>query len=137
MRNDAGARGIFGSRIIGSRIIRFLSVGVLNTIFGYAVYALLIFINLPYLMALLLATVAGIIFNYFSFGRLVFSSHSNRTVFAKFVMAYGLIYSANAALLSFLTIEFFLNAYAAQAICVPPSVLLSWLLMNHWVYKKA
>ena len=118
------------------RIIKFLSVGVLNTVFGYAVYAILIFINAPYLIALFVATVAGVIFNYFSFGRIVFHGHGGWLVFGKFVIAYGVVYIVNAGLLVALTGGFRFNPYVGQVICIPLSVFLSWLLMNCWVYKK-
>lgn len=118
------------------RIIKFLSVGVLNTVFGYAVYAILIFVNVPYLTALFVATVAGVIFNYFSFGRMVFHGHGGWFIFGKFVTAYGVVYLVNAALLRALTKDFFFSPYVGQVICIPLSVLLSWLLMNYWVYKK-
>lgn len=118
------------------RIIKFLSVGVLNTVFGYAVYAILIFVNVPYLTALFVATVGGVIFNYFSFGRMVFHGHGGWFVFGKFVIAYGVVYVANAALLRALTKDFLFSPYVGQVICIPLSVFLSWLLMNYWVYKK-
>jgi hypothetical protein len=38
-------------------------------------------------------------------------------------------------LLSILTQEFNFNPYIGQVICIPPTVLISWLLMNYWVYK--
>jgi putative flippase GtrA len=118
------------------KIIKFLGAGLLNTAFGYAVYAGLLFFNAPYLAALFFATIAGVIFNYFSFGRMVFDGHGSWLVFGKFVAAYALIYGVNAALLSVLTDHFLLNPYLGQAICIPLSVLLSWILMNHWVYKN-
>lgn len=118
------------------KIIKFLSVGVLNTVFGYAVYAALLFINIPYLIALFVATVVGVLFNYFSFGRVIFQGHSGWPVFTKFITAYLLIYSVNAVLLKSFTVIFILNHYIGQIICIPISVLLSWLLMNYWVYKK-
>jgi putative flippase GtrA len=123
-------------RFADPKIIKFLSAGVLNTVFGYSVYAVLLFIKFPYLLALFVATVAGIIFNYFSFGRLVFHGHGGRFVFGKFVIAYALIYGVNAALLRVFTIDFLLSPYLGQVICIPISVLLSWLLMNYWVYKN-
>jgi putative flippase GtrA len=123
-------------RFADPKIIKFLSAGVLNTVFGYSVYAVLLFIKFPYLLALFVATVAGIIFNYFSFGRLVFHGHGGWFVFGKFVIAYALIYGVNAALLRVFTIDFLLSPYLGQVICIPISVLLSWLLMNYWVYKN-
>jgi len=118
------------------RAIKFIGVGVLNTLFGYGIYAGLIFINLPYILALFIATVCGVIFNYFSFGKIVFNQAGGRTTFVKFILAYGVVYVINALLLMLLTQGNFLNAYMAQAVCVLPNVLLSWLLMNFWVYKK-
>lgn len=123
-------------RFTDHRIFKFLSVGLLNTFFGYAVYAILIFANVPYLTALFLATCAGVIFNYFSFGRIVFNGQGGKFAFGKFVFAYVLIYLANAALLEILTKKFLLNPYVGQVICIPLSVILSWLLMNKWVYKN-
>ena len=123
-------------RFADPKIIKFLSAGVLNTVFGYSVYAVLLFIKTPYLLALFVVTVAGIIFNYFSFGRLVFNGHGGWFVFGKFVIAYALIYGVNAAVLRVFTIDFLLSPYLGQVICIPISVLLSWLLMNYWVYKN-
>lgn len=118
------------------RIVKFIGVGVLNTLFGYGIYAGLVYINLPYLTALFIATFAGVVFNYFSFGRMVFYGHGGWLVFGKFVIAYGVVYIANAALLRALTKDFLFSPYTGQVICIPLSVLLSWLLMNYWVYKN-
>ncbi len=119
------------------RIVKFLSIGMLNTVFGYSVYTVLIFVNVPYLIALFVATVAGITFNYFSFSRMVIHVHVGWFVFVKFVIAYGVIYVANAALLRALTKDFLFNLFMGQVIFTPLSLRLRWLLMNYWVYKKA
>lgn len=118
------------------RTFRFLSIGILNTAFGYAVYAILLIVNVPYLTALFISTVAGVIFNYFTFGRLVFHGQGGRYVFVKFIITYVLVYAANAVLLDVLTKKFLFSPYVGQVICIPLSVLLSWLLMNKWVFKK-
>lgn len=109
---------------------------MLNTVVGYAIYVILILLNVPYLAALLLATVAGVSFNYFSIGQFVFNSRGGLIVFTKFIAAYGVVYLVNAAGLELSIKHLQLNPYLGQAICVPPSVLLSWLLMNYWVYKN-
>jgi putative flippase GtrA len=117
-------------------IARFIAVGLLNTVVGYAIYGLLILLNMPYLAALLMATISGVIFNYFSIGRLVFKSRGGRIVFVKFIAAYGVVYCINAAALEILIKHFHFNPYIGQALCIPLSVTISWLLMNYWVYKK-
>lgn len=124
------------AKLFDIKIIKFLSTGVLNTVFGYFVYAILLAINLPYLVALFAATIAGVIFNYFSFGKIVFRNISGWPVFIRYLIAYTLIYTINAALLGLLTEYFMINPYIGQVLCIPTGVLLSWLLMNYWVYKN-
>jgi putative flippase GtrA len=118
------------------RLVKFLGVGVLNTLVGYSIYAVLVLIGLPYLLALFVATVAGVVFNYFSFGRIVFKVDGGWFVFGKFIVAYAVVYVTNAVLLSLLTEGEYLNAYLAQGVCIFPSVAMSWVLMNLWVYRN-
>lgn len=118
------------------KIIKFLSVGILNTVFGYSIYAALLFFKASYLIALFIATVAGVVFNYFSFGKIVFSGHQGWFIFFKFLISYSITYAVNAVLLEVLTREFILSPYIGQVICIPLSVVISWVLMNYWVYKK-
>lgn len=117
-------------------IARFIGVGLLNTAVGYALYGLLILLTVPYLAALLIATIMGMIFNYFSIGRMVFRTEGGRLVFAKFIAAYSVVYGINATALDILIKHFQFNLYIGQALCIPLSVLISWLLMNYWVYKN-
>lgn len=118
------------------RIVKFLGVGLLNTAFGYSIYSIFVFVGLPYLIALFIATIVGVVFNYFSFGRFVFHGRAGLFVFGKFIAVYGVVYFSNAAVLGILTKNYQLDPYIGQAICIPPSVFLSWLLMNYWVYKR-
>lgn len=131
MKWRLGETGFFSQTIA-----KFLGVGVLNTVVGYAIYAILILVNVPYLAALFLATVAGVTFNYFSIGRLVFKSKGGLIIFGKFIAAYGVVYVVNAVALETAIKHFQLGPYLGQALCVPPSVILSWFLMNYWVYKN-
>lgn len=117
-------------------IANFIAVGVLNTLVGYAIYIFLILLGISYLLALLIATIAGVTFNYFSIGRLVFKSKGGLVIFSKFVAAYGCVYFTNAALLDVFVRHFQTGPYIGQALCIPLSVLLSWILMNFWVYKN-
>ena len=72
-------------------VIRFILTGVLNTIFGYIVYAALLRFNLHYALAAWFALIIGVVFNFFTFGRLVFrTSLSGR--FTRFLMAYVAMY---------------------------------------------
>lgn len=122
-------------RLIDRKFPRFLAAGLLNTLFGYSIYAVLVLAGLPYLIALLLATVAGVVFNYFSFGRMVFKAGGGST-FARFLVSYAVVYGVNSLLLKTMTSDWAWNPYLAQAVCTPVSILLSWTLMNRWVYRS-
>lgn len=118
------------------KITKFVAAGILNTIFGYVIYASLLSFGCKYHMALLFATLVGVVFNYFNYANTVFTERSSWLIFFKFISAYALIYSLNAAGLSALISNFYLSPYMAQVICVPLSVLISWFLMNYWVFKR-
>lgn len=118
------------------KLLRYVATGLLNTAFGYAMYAGLVFVGLPYVAALLLATIAGTVFNYFSFGGLVFNGRGGRETFLRFIAAYAAIYVANAAALQALTAGAGVGPYVAQVACIPLSVALGWVFMNRWVFRQ-
>lgn len=117
------------------RWAKYIGVGGLNTIVGYGLYAALLLAGLPYLWALFFATILGVIFNYFSIGRLVFRSRGGWLAFGKFIFAYALTYVTNAAILSFSINKLAWNAYISQLLSIAPTAAISWILMKHWVYK--
>ncbi len=130
------ARVLSLRRFTEFKLFRFITVGFLNTLFGYTAYAALVLIGFQYYIALLLANIFGILFNYFNFGKFVFSGHRDRFSFFKTLAVYSIIYSMNAVGLRVLMQDFQLDPYLGQFICAVPSVLLSWFLMNYWVFRR-
>ena len=78
-------------KIKKSRFIKFLFVGIINTIFGYSVFAMLIILRLDYRYALLMATIFGVMFNFKTIGILVFKTKNNELIF-RFIGVYCVIY---------------------------------------------
>src|SRR5215204_2319312 len=72
------------------QFLGFLAVGILNTAFGYGVFAALYFIGVSHRIAIVIATGAGIGFNYFTTGRLVFTGFGVWT-FVRFVLTYAVV----------------------------------------------
>jgi len=70
---------------------------ITNTLFIYSVCAVLLFIKAPYIVALFIATLAGVVFNFISYGNLVFNNNCNWSVFGKHVITYSIIHIANVA----------------------------------------
>lgn len=108
-------------------------MGGLNTIFGYSVYALLIVLNLHYVLAATLSQIAGILFNFQTTGRIVFENPDQRLIF-RFFGAYGITYLLNLALLTVLK-NFGINMLFAGVIVVLPMAIVSFFLFRKFVFK--
>lgn len=117
----------------GHLLVRFLAVGVLNTLFGYGIFALLIFAGTHYALALLLATIVGVLFNFKSTGALVFKSHDNRLLF-RFVVVYTALYGVNVTLLKSLLLVG-AGPYFGGAALIVPMALLAFLLNKRFVFR--
>jgi len=115
---------------------RFILTGILNTIFGYGVFIAFLYFGLQYKIALLLSTTIGVMFNYFSFARLTFSAKINWISFARFVVAYVIIYLVNLEVLIWLMDFAKIGPYLGQLICLPINILISWMILNKWVHKR-
>lgn len=81
------------------RFLKFLAVGVLNTIFGYAVYLAFLWSGLPPQTALALAFAIGVIWNFFTHARLVFRTEG-LTRLPLYIAVYGTLYLINRWLLA-------------------------------------
>ena len=116
------------------RLVRFGAVGVLNTAFGYGLYALFVHLGVLPELALLVATIIGVIFNFFTTGRLVFRNSDNG-LFIRFAAAYASIYVLNALALRGL-LGAGLGPFIAQAMLVPFSVIGTFAIMRAFVFRE-
>lgn len=116
-----------------NRQIRFLLTGVLNSIFGFLVYSLVILLSGQVLLALFFSTCAGIVFNFFTTGGFVFRDTSTLRA-PRFVFCYLLIYAINYGLINALA-RWVDSAIIAQALLTPLMAVLSYFLMARFVFK--
>src|SRR5688500_898875 len=79
---------------INNTWLRFLIAGGFNTLFGWACYAGLILLGAPPWLALILATLTGIAFNFITLGGYAFRSLVLQRL-PRFVLAYCTIYTTN------------------------------------------
>ena len=114
---------------------RFVLVGILNTSFSYTIYAGLLFVGLKYALANFLALLIGILFSFKTQGRLVFNNPDNRLL-GRFVLSWALIYLCTITLIGRI-IALGLDAYSAGAIALPFSVVLSYLIQKHFVFRQS
>jgi putative flippase GtrA len=114
------------------RFVRFLAIGVLNTAVGYALYIIGLEFHVAPTIALIFATTFGAIFNYFSTGRAVFGVHSLNRM-PRFLLAYAIIYCFNLLILD-VFLWFGLKPWLAQAFSLPIVVVVSYCILNFWVF---
>jgi putative flippase GtrA len=117
------------------RLFRFVIVGVLNTAFGYLIYACLLWVGFNYAAAAALGTILAVLFNFKSTGRWVFGSNDNRLLI-KFIGVYVIVYIVNVIGLWLLTSSG-LSAYTAGLVTLLPGALLSFLLNKTFVFRSS
>ena len=114
--------------------IQFCFVGVINTAFGYILYAIFIFLDFEYSIALAFATFIGAIFNFKTTGIIVFKNKKNVLIF-KFICMYVFLYFFNLVLLN-LAISFLANKLYSQIISLPGVVCMNFFVSKYWVFNK-
>ncbi len=112
-----------------TRAIRFLGTGVVNTMFGYGVYALLVSLGAHVQVALVAQFALGVIWNYALHARFVFGV-SGYDKLPRYCLAYVSTYLFNAVLLQILS-NAGMNPYAAQLLALVPTVILSFVLVSY------
>lgn len=117
------------------KIIRFLLVGGLNTLVGFVIFAMAIYITEGNVALSLLVNIgAGVVFNFFSYGVGVFKS-LGVWCFGRFVAAYVLLFVINYVALR-VEAGWGLSVYLAQFINIFYMAPLSYYLLNRFVYFK-
>ena len=114
---------------------RFILSGLLNTVFGYFMFAAVLFYSKDSQLSLNVSYFLGSIFNYISYRFITFKSGSY-LIFLRFFITYFVLLLANKILLYQLKNLANLNDYLLQIICLPIMVVLSWYVFRRFVFKK-
>lgn len=111
--------------------ILFIAAGGLNTAFGYGAFAALLWLSGSKLLAVVLGTLAGIAFNFGTYGAVFARTGSSRL--PHFIAFYLLLLSANIILLRLFTSSG-MNPYLAQAIFIGLSTPISFVTMRNLIF---
>lgn len=115
------------------RIGMFLLAGGLNTGFGFVVYALFVSLQFPIWATVSLSMVAALIFNYLTYGGLVFKDLSWRNL-PRFVVFYVALAALNTGLLQAMQ---GMGPLVAQAILTLPLAAISYVGLTYFVFSKS
>lgn len=120
--------------MLKQEIIRFIGVGLVNTLFGYMIYAVLIYWGLYYVYAVFFATVAGVLFNFKTIGTFVFQSDDN-TRLLHFIGVYTIVYAINVGLINLFSV-WGIDYYMAGFLAIFPCAGVSFVLNKRFVFRK-
>lgn len=122
------------------RFILYVVVGSLSSLINYALFSLFYgLLHWHYQIALTLGFFSGAIFNFISNRTMTFSasaqSHSAHKQLIKYLVLLISNYCANLGL-THMGVEFlFLSPYAAVLLSIVTTVLVTYLISKHWVFK--
>ena len=123
-------RSLLGNR----QFLRFLIAGGVNTLFGFGVNIAAMLAGLPVWLAMLIGTVAGIAFNFFTHGGYAFRDMSAKRL-PRYVLGYAIVYVV--ALAAFHVLQLVVRGpITCQVLLVIPMALLSYLIMSRFVFQK-
>ena len=120
--------------VLRFRFVRFLLIGGLNTVFGYSAFASLILLGVPYALAVLLATVAGILFNFRTYGTFVFGSRDLRLLL-RFFFVYAVCYVLNLIPLAWAE-KRGISLLLAGAVVAVPMAFIAYTLNRLFVFSR-
>ncbi len=117
-----------------SRFLRFLAVGVVNTLVGYLLFAAFIALGAPPLSAAMASTALGALFNFGSIGHLVFRN-ADVALLPRFLGVYAGQYAVNGGLLTGLG-AMGIAPLLAQLLSIPWLAVGTYFAMRHFVYRN-
>jgi putative flippase GtrA len=122
-----------------NQTIKFIIVGVLNTIVGFLVYAAYIqFIHSNYLQALIVSHIIGVAHSYLWNNKWTFQQgKSNARSAVKFMSVYVVTFFVNLFLLTILVDTIEVNKLIAQAIALFLTTLVSFFGHKYWSFRTS
>ena len=123
-------------KIFSYQPIRFLFVGGLNTIVGYGIYALLIYLGVNYLIANTISTIIGIAHSYL-WNRFFTFKSKNKALkeITKFISVYAVSYLIGMCTLFIFKDKLNISAYIAGLINLVITTLVSYFGHKYIVLK--
>jgi len=121
---------------ISVQFIKFAIIGASNTIIGYGMYYILLYLKFHYLAALVISFLLGLINSYFWNKYWVFTSeHHFKRELPRFVVVYALTLALNAALLPVFVEILKIDPRIAQLFFLLFLPMLTFLGLKYWGFR--
>lgn len=116
-------------------VIKFIIAGVVNTLFSYLIYYVLLEIGIFYILAVTFSTLISVLFNFYNFKKFVYTNHKvARFGIPKFFLIYFFTYLLNVlgiTLLSMLEYSY----QIAGAMMIPPLAVFTFAMNKFFIFK--
>jgi putative flippase GtrA len=125
-------------RVLELEFIKYGLVGASNTLITFATYSLLVWLGVPYLIALLLGYVPGGLNSYLLNRHWTFDAGhvSHGRSGTRFALVQGCAIAANFGLLYLFVHDLHLGKYLSQAILTVPVVLVTFFINRTWTFDS-
>ena len=114
------------------RLWRYYQAGIVNTAFGYGLYALFVALGLNMYLAQIVAHLLGMAFNYVTYSRHAF--HDAVVSRSRFIASYAVNYLLGLGAL-WATSQVVASPYLAGLIAVGIVSLINYFILKHWVFS--
>jgi putative flippase GtrA len=113
------------------RLWRYYQAGIVNTAFGYCLYAAFVALGINMYLAQIVAHLLGVMFNYLTYSRHAF--HDSTVSKGRFIASYAANYLLGLAALSGAS-QFIASPYLAGFVAVVIVSLINYFILRHWVF---
>lgn len=113
------------------RLWRYYQAGIVNTAFGYGLYAAFVALGLNMYAAQIVAHILGVMFNFVTYSRHAF--HDSTVSKGRFVASYAVNYLLGLAAL-WTASRFIASPYLAGLVAVLFVSAINYLILRHWVF---
>ena len=113
------------------RLWRYYQAGIVNTTFGYGLFALFVALGLNMYVAQIMSHLLGMAFNYFTYSRHAF--HDSDVSKSRFIASYAVNYLLGLGALWAVS-QVVASPYLAGFIAVGIVSLINYFILKHWVF---
>ncbi|AOW11767.1 hypothetical protein LPB72_19990 [Hydrogenophaga crassostreae] len=122
--------------MLKKNLVRFAIAGSLNTGLFYALYVLLVYIGIPYGIALAIEYGVGTVSGYFLSKYWTFSDRAaTSNGFLQYSAAYVALYFLNVAVLGILVETGVFGPIGGQVVALLATISLSFLAQRYWIFS--
>lgn len=113
------------------RLWRYYQAGIVNTAFGYGLYAAFVALGFNIYLAQVIAHLLGMTFNYFTYSRHTFRDSDVSK--GRFILSYAINYLLGLASL-WAASQLIASPYLAGLVAVVVVSLVNYLILKNWVF---